>query len=665
MPDRVRAGDGAVLRPVADDVGDVTTIGRYVRWLDTHNGLKMRSYAELWRWSITDGDAFWQSMWNFFDVRSPTPVTAVRVGDTMPGVRWFAGSEVNYAEHMLRLDGTERAWTAPGDVAVIAHSNGRDPVELTIGELRDQVRRVRAGLRRLGVGRGDRVVAYLPNTPEALVAFLATASLGAVWASCSPEFGARAVIDRFAQLEPKVMLAVSSYRYGAKQIDRTHEVDEIVRGLPTLDHTVAVSVTDTQSPSGEMIAWDELLVSDDAALDFELVPFDHPLYVLFSSGTTGLPKAIVHGHGGILLEHLKHLGFHWDAQRGDRLLWFTTTAWTMWNMLVSGLLHRAAIILHDGNPLWPDHEAQWALASSSGATLLGTSPAYVMACRKLGVEPKGNGRDLSVLRTIGITGAPLPPDGFDWLADGLGQEIMVNSVSGGTDVCSGFVGGNPLVPVYRGELSAPCLGVDVAAFDDDGEEVIGELGELVVRGPMPSMPVSFWGDDGDQLYRSAYFDVFPGVWRHGDWVEFSARGSCVITGRSDATLNRGGVRLGTAEFYAVVEEIPEVGDSVVVHLEDPSGETTGELWLFVAPAAGSVIDDDVIARIRARLRSELSPRHLPDRVEVVRSVPRTLTGKRLEAPLKRLLRGEAVDRVASRESLADPTALDQFVGLAR
>jgi acetoacetyl-CoA synthetase len=652
----VRAGSGAVLRWPVADVLETTRIGEYVRWLSGERGVEVADYQALWRWSTDAPDAFWRSIWDFFEVESEGRPTAVRGPGDAPGGEWFPGATLNYAAHLLR-------WRHTGDdstIAVIGRSQSRPDIAMTIAALRDQVARASVGLQRLGVGRGDRVVGYLPNLPETLVAFLATASLGAVWASCSPEFGVRAVVDRFGQLEPKVLLAVSAYTYGDKHVDRSNELLEIRRGLPSLEHVVHVPLIDHDAPL-RAVAWNELL-SRDAELEFDAVPFDHPLYVLFSSGTTGIPKAIVHGHGGILLEHLKHIGLHWDTRPGDRVLWYTTTAWTMWNMLVSALLHDAAIVLHDGNPLWPDLAAQWNDAASTGATLLGTSPAYVMACRKQQIHPS-DGRDLGPLRTVGITGAPLPPDGFDWIVDELGPSVLVNSVSGGTDVCSGFVGANPWSPVYRGELSAPCLGVDVAAFDASGRPVVGERGELVVRAPMPSMPIRFWGDDEDTRYRASYFDMYPGIWRHGDWVEFSDRGSCVISGRSDATLNRGGVRLGTAEFYAVVDDLPEVGDSVVVHLEDPSGATPGELLLFVSPANDAVIDGVVIGRIRAALRLQLSPRHVPDSVEVVARLPRTLTGKRVEAPIKRILRGEPADRVVSRESLDHPDALDDFVAI--
>ncbi len=520
--------------------------------------------------------------------------------------------------------------------------------------------RARAGLLRLGVGPGDRVVAYLPNIPETVVAFLATASLGAVWASCAPEFGARSVVDRFAQVEPTVLLTVAGYRYGTKDVDRRAEVAAVRAGLPTLRHVVHVPYGAGELP--DALGWAELL-AEPGDLVVDPLPFAHPLCVLFSSGTTGRPKAIVHGHGGILLEHLKNHGLSWDLRAGDRILWFSTTAWMMWNALVSGLLVGASIVLIDGNPLHPDLDWQWRLAEETGATLMGASPGYLMACRKEGLEPARE-HDLSRLRQIGAAGSPLPAEGYRWVTEQFGSDVLLNVGSGGTDVCSGIVQGSPLQPVWAGEISGPCLGVAAAAYDDKGREVVGELGELVITQPMPSMPVGFWGDTDGLRYRDTYFDAYPGIWRHGDWVRFSPEGSCIVAGRSDATLNRGGVRLGTAEFYRVVEELPEVEDSLVVHLEDPAGGN-GELLLFVVLRDGAELDDALRARIAGELRGALSPRHVPDRVVAVPAVPRNRTGKKLELPAKKILLGAAPDAVASRDVLADPASLEPFVALSR
>jgi acetoacetyl-CoA synthetase len=639
------------------DVRQTTTIGRFLDFLRDDRGHDLPGYDELHHWSVTDLEGFWGALWDFFGVRSHTPHDRVLGAAAMPGAEWFRGATLNYAEHMV---GEEEDL---GDTAVLAISQTREPFELTFAELREQVGAARAGLQRLGVERGDRVVAYLPNIPETLIAFLAAASLGAVWATCATEFGPRSVVDRFGTIEPKVLLAIAGYRYGDKPIDRRSEVAKVREALPTLEHVVHVPYIGGEDDAlPNAVEWDDL-VAKPGPLEFDPLPFDHPLYVLFSSGTTGLPKAIVHRHGGILVEHLKNHGLSWDLQRGDRLMWFTTTAWMMWNALVSTLLLRASIVMLDGNPLYPDGAAQWALAERTQPTLMGAGPALLMGCRKAGLQV-GRDYDLSSLRQLCAAGSPLPAEGFDWVYEQLGPDILLNVGSGGTDVCTGVVQGGPLQPVYRGEISGRCLAVDSAAFDPDGNEVVGELGELVIRRPMPSMPVRFWNDPDDERYRSTYFDVYPGVWRFGDWIQFSDYGSCVVTGRSDATLNRGGVRLGTSEFYAVVEEEPEVVDSLVVHLEDPEGGS-GELVLFVQLAEGEELDDELRARLAAALRSALSPRHVPDTIAAVRLIPRTLTGKKLELPVKRILQGHRPEDVASRDALADPSAIDAFVGYAR
>jgi acetoacetyl-CoA synthetase len=633
------------------DARATSRIGRYLDWLEKQRGLTFADYGELQRWSVDELEPFWHSIWDYFDVRSSRPPTRVLAERTMPGARWFEGAALNFAEHVVG----ERH---PRDtVAVVARSQTRPPTELTFGQLTEDVAAARAGLRRIGVSAGDRVVGYLPNIPETLVAFLACASLGATWASCAPEFGARSVIDRFAQIEPTVLLAISGYRYGDTYVDRRDHVAAVTAALPTLRRVVDVPYGDDPLPAGpDVIAWAELTSSSEP-LAFVQVPFDHPLCILFSSGTTGLPKAIVHGHGGLLVEHLKNHVLSWDLGPGDRLMWFSTTAWMMWNALVSTLLTGASIVMLDGNPMYPDLQGQWDLAASTEATVLGLSPAYLMACRKAGIDPAASAP--SRLRQVCTAGAPLPPEAARWVYDVLGPDIVLVNGSGGTDVCSGMVQGNPLLPVWAGAISGRCLGVATAAFDGDGNSVVDELGELVITAPMPSMPVCFWNDaDGSRL-RATYFDRYPGVWRQGDWVQFAADGRCVVTGRSDATLNRGGVRLGTGEFYRVIEELDEVTASLVVHLDEPGG--AGELILFVVLRDGLRLDDDVRALLRRRIRDELSPRHLPDTIVQVDAVPVSLTGKKLELPVKRVLQGSDVASVASRDALANPAALDEYV----
>jgi acetoacetyl-CoA synthetase len=599
------------------------------------------SYDELWHWSVTDLDGFWSSIWEFFGVEGTHEQTLAE--RRMPGAVWFPGTQVNYAEHVFRDKD-------PSATAIVHASERRELAEVRWGDLREQTARIAAGLRALGVERGDRVAAYMPNIPETVAAFLATASIGAVWSSCSPDFGPRSVIDRFAQIEPKVLLAVDGYRYNGRDFDRRETVDRI--NAEVGGRVVRLGyLNDTGWEDGFEQAGD---------LEFERVPFDHPLWVLYSSGTTGLPKAIVQGQGGILLEHLKKLHLHVDAQAGDRLFWFTTTGWMMWNFLVSGLLTEAAIVLYDGSPAQPDMGVLWDLAESAGVTTFGTSAAYIAACMKAGVEP-GAGRDLSKLRAVGSTGSPLSPEGFRWVYDHVGEDTWLFSTSGGTDLCTAFVGGCPIVPVYEGELQARSLGASVEAWDPDGNPLTGEVGELVITEPMPSMPLYLWNDPDGERYRESYFDMYPGIWRHGDWIEITDRGTAIISGRSDSTINRGGIRMGTAEIYRAVLAIDEVTDALVVDIA-----RDGEDWmpLFVVLRDGAELDDDLRKTIRTRIREDCSPRHVPDEIVAVKEVPRTLSGKVLELPVKRILMGTPADKAASRDSLANPEALDFFVSWA-
>ena len=654
---------GRVLWTPPADVRETSRVGHYLSWLRDRRGLEFSDYAALWEWSVADLPGFWRSVWDYFDVVAHAQPTAVLPDETMPGARWFPGATLNYAEHVLRMPGL-----GDDDPVVVAYSQTRSPITLTAGQLRERVRRVRSGLVRLGVGPGDRVAAYAPNIPETYVLMLATASLGAIFSSCAPEFGTRSVTERWRQIEPVVLVAVDGYRYGDKAIDRRDQVAAIRAALPSVRHLITIGYLDPDAGDFDRLGDAD---SDDGGdgdgdggdggggggqMEFAAVGFDHPLYVLYSSGTTGLPKPIVHGHGGILVEHLKMLALHHDLGPGDRFFWFTTTGWMMWNFLASGPAVGAAIVLFDGNPGYPDLAALWRLAEAAGVTYFGTSAPFLMACRKSGtVVPP------TAIRGVGSTGAPLPPEGFTWVYDVLGPDVHLQSLSGGTDVCTGFVGGSPLLPVIAGKISGRALGAKVEAYDPGGKPLIDQLGELVITAPMPSMPVGFWNDPDGTRYREAYFDVFPGVWRHGDWITIGEDGSCVITGRSDATLNRGGVRLGTAEFYSVVEGIDEIVDSVVVHLDEPRDE----LLLFVVLAGGRELDDALRDRIRRELRAALSPRHVPDEIYQVRAVPRTLSAKKLEVPVKRILTGTPVESAAATGALANPESLTAFERLAR
>ncbi|WP_106096764.1 acetoacetate--CoA ligase [Pseudonocardia dioxanivorans] len=635
-------------------------IARFARHLRENRGVDLpddTDYAALHAWSVADVGAFWDAAAEFFGVRFHDAPTAPLGSDAMPGAEWFPGATLNYAEHALS-DGPGRA---PEDTAIVFVREDGLERTVTHAELRDAVGRARAGLVRAGVGRGDRVVALAPNSVETLVAFLATASLGAIWSSCSPDFGARAVHDRFAQIEPTVLFAVDGYVYGGKRFDIRENVAALRGQLPTVTTTVLVGYLDEEATLDGTTTWAEF-TAEPGPLEYESVPFGHPLWVLYSSGTTGMPKGIVHGHGGILLEHMKALQLQGDLRPGDRFFWFTTTGWMMWNYLIAGLLVGVTVILYDGNPGHPDLGALWRLAEKHRVKYFGTSAPFIQACLKAGLRPRDE-VDLSALRTVGSTGAPLSPEGFAWVADAVGDDLQIASVSGGTDLCAAFVGAAPTVPVWLGEISCAALGAAVVAYDEKGQEIEDEVGELVVTRPMPSMPVMFWNDPDGAKLRAAYFEDYPGVWRHGDWVRRTPRGSYVIYGRSDSTLNRGGVRMGTADFYAVVEGFDGVADSLVIDTTELGARDEGALLCFLVLTDGTTLDD-VEGDLRKALRSELSPRHVPDRFIVVDAVPRTLNGKKCEVPVKKILAGVAADKAVSRGALQNPDALAPFLEMA-
>jgi len=641
---------GEVMWRPSGDRPEAMALNRFLRFLrDRGVAVPEGDYLALHRWSVENVEAFWGALADFFTVDFATQPDAVLGRREMPGAEWFPGAELSYVEHVFR-DRDDDA------VAVIEAGETRPQAQMTWGELRALTARLAAGLRAAGVGRGDRVAGYLPNVPEAAAAFLAAASLGAVWASCSPDFGAPAVIDRLGQIEPKVLFAVDGYRYGGKDFDRRDVVTRLVDEIPGLRTTVVLPYLGTGGPEGT-VEWDAFLASGDGGpLTFETLPFAHPLWVLYSSGTTGLPKGLVHSQGGILLEHLKWLGLQVGVGRGDRLFWLTTTGWTMWNFLVGGLLTGTTIVTWDGNPGHPGLDRLWRLADEAKVTCFGAGASFYASCMKAGIRPAAE-HDLSSLRSIGSTGSPLHPEVYDWIYREIGDDVWLFSTSGGTDVCTAFVGGSPLLPVRRGELQAPALGVDVQAWDPTGQRLDRGVGELVVTQPMPSMPVRLWNDPDGERYHAAYFDMYPGVWRHGDWIEITERHTAVISGRSDSTINRGGIRMGTAEIYRAVLALDEITDALVVDLDD-------YMPLFVVLREGAEMTEELEKAIARRIREDCSPRHVPNEVRVIREVPRTLSGKVLEVPVKRILMGADPDKAASRDSLANPKALEPFIAIA-
>jgi acetoacetyl-CoA synthetase len=651
------ATEGTLLWEPSEEFKENANVSRYMEWLEKEKGLSFDDYGELWEWSVTELEEFWASIWEYSDVRASKPYTRVLSGREMPGAKWFEGAELNYAEHVFR--------NAKEDEPAVLHQSELRPLsETRWRELEDKVGALAEGLKGLGVERGDRVVAYLPNVPEALIAFLACASLGAVWSSCSPDFGVGSVVDRFTQIEPKVLLAVDGYRYGGKDFARTEVAARLQEEIPALEKTVVLPYL-TEEPDTSalenVVFWDELLSGNEGAeLAFEQVPFDHPLWVLYSSGTTGLPKAIVQGHGGILLEHLKKIHLHIDLKPEDRFFWFTTTGWMMWNLLASGLLAGSTILTYDGNPGYPDMNALWEFAQETAMTCFGTSAGYLTSCMKAGIEP-GRNFDLSALKSIGSTGSPLPPEGFDWIYENVKRDLWLFSTSGGTDLCTAFVGGVPLLPVRSGELQARSLGAKVEAYDEEGNSLVDEVGELVITEPMPSMPLYLWNDPEGERLRESYFDKYPGVWRHGDWIKIKPEGSAVIYGRSDSTINRGGVRMGTSEIYRAVDTVEEVRDSLVIDIHKQNGEAY--MPLFVVLEEGAELDEDLVNKIKKSIRETTSPRHVPDEIQAVPDVPRTLNGKKLEVPVKKILAGTPPEEAVSKDSLSNPDSLDTFVEL--
>jgi len=640
-----------------------SNIARYMTWLNAR-GVAVADYEALWRWSVTDIEGFWTSIWDYFKVDSSTPYRQVLDSKSMPGAKWFEGSRVNYAEHMLRHE--PRA--AAGE-AVFHHATETRPLEtMSWQELGRQVRILATQLRELGVRPGDRVVSYMPNIPETAVAMMATAAIGAVWSSAAPEFGVKTVIERFSQIEPTILFAADGYTFGGKNFPRDAEVRRVIDELPTLRCVVWLPYLDKDAPppvGRRVIPWSEMMAHPEVPRErfvFERVEYDHPIWVVFSSGTTGLPKAIVHSHVGVLLEHLKLMHFHLGLRPGSTMFFYSTTGWMMWNLLLAALLAGASAVLYDGSPTHGSADLLWKLAADTRATLFGASPTYVQMMEKAGLAP-GAQFDLSRLECVIAAGAPSTPETFAWFYRNVKQDLWVTSQSGGTEICSAFVGAAPTLPVYAGEIQTRALGMDVHAWSDDGRELVDEVGELVVSSPFPSMPIRFWNDVGDRRYRESYFATFPGVWRHGDFIKINGRGGCYIYGRSDSTLNRYGVRIGTAEIYRAVEQEPEVADSLIVCCELPGGHFFMPLFLRLRPEF--TLTEELIARINRRLRQDCSPRHAPDRTYAVAAIPYTLTGKKMEVPIRKILMGWPPEKAASRDAMTNPDAIDYFVRFAQ
>ncbi|MDX1800791.1 MAG: acetoacetate--CoA ligase [Marinobacter sp.] len=627
----------------------------FMRWLEDHRELSFADYNALWQWSVDNLESFWDAFWQYFDVPFSRPYKQVLDTERMPGARWFSGARLNMAEQVFRFHQDE-----PDRPAIIARSELRPLTELSWGEFRRQTAAMAYSLRELGVEKGDRVVAYLPNIPEAAIAFFACASIGAIWSSCSPDMGTRSVTDRFKQIDPRILIAVDGYRYGGQDYDRLAVVDGLRGELPTLQQTILLPYLDPSAELDDAVSWDSMTANNEP-LYFEQVSFSHPLWVVYSSGTTGMPKPIVHGHGGALLEGLQGQGLHMDLGPDDRYMWFTTTGWIMWNAQISGLLLGATICIYDGNPGYPDLGTLWRFAEETRLSFFGAGAAFYMNCKKAGLE-LSTIANLASIRSVGSTGSPLPEEGYTWLIDQLG-DVLIAAISGGTDVAASYVGACPIMPVYAGEMQCRTLGTAVVAMDDDGNELIDEVGELVITKPMPSMPLYFWGDEDGQRYHDSYFDTFPGLWRHGDWIRITPRGGAVIYGRSDTTINRHGIRMGTSEIYRVVEEQPEVLDSLVVDLEylgKPS-----YMPLFVVLREGVTLDESLSERIRQAIRTNLSARHLPNEIVQVEAVPRTLTGKKMELPIKKLLLGKPLAEVANPDAMANPDCLAYYQAFAR
>ncbi|MCH8567940.1 MAG: acetoacetate--CoA ligase [Balneolales bacterium] len=652
--------EGTLLWSPTEESKQKANLTKFLAWLKDEKKHSFRDYQSLWEWSVADTDAFWATLWEYFHIDSPVPYSAVTEGEEMPGIRWFPGARVNFAAHVFSMQQEKSP-------AIISKREGEKPVHISWDELREQTASIAAALREFGVKPGERVAAYVPNTPHAIIGMLASASIGAVWSACSPDFGADSVAERFTQIEPKVLITINGYSYNGKSHSRKAQVKRLLTELETVTHCISIDydksgekITGDDAKSVNFVAWEELISQKkDDVLTIEQLPFSHPLWVLYSSGTTGLPKPIVHGHGGMLIEHLKYMEFHADVKPGDRFFWYSTTGWMMWNVVVAALLRGATAVVYDGSPGYPDMDVLWKFAEEVKLTTFGTSATFLVNCMKNGLKPSSKFQ-LSALRSVGSTGSPLPPEAFNWVYEHIGNHIHLNSTSGGTDICSSFVGGNPLLPVHAGEIQCRLLGASVEAFDENGKAIQGRVGEMVITRPMPCMPLFFWGDDEGSRYRESYFEMFPGVWRHGDWLKITDRNSCVIYGRSDATLNKMGVRIGTSEIYRAVEADPSTGiaDSLVVSIEQADGSWYMPLFVVMKPDVS--LTEETKKKVGATIREKIAPRFVPDEIIPVAEIPYTLSGKKMEKPVKRILEGHPAEKAASKDSMRNPESLKIF-----
>jgi acetoacetyl-CoA synthetase len=631
-----------------------TNLHHYMQWLRNSSGKQFTDYHQLWTWSIEQSEEFWKTIWDYFDIQYSGKINAVLSGNQMPHYSWFDGTSLNYAEHVFRKSSGQRP-------AIIFADEQHATQTMSWKQLENEVSSLQQYFQSIGIAEGDRVAAYLPCIPEATTSFLATSSLGAIWSSCSPDFGLQAVIDRFVQIDPKVLIAVDQYAYNGKRIDRSAILNDLIKALPSLRQVILINPADTGYPADQFITWHDVLQIPFRPLTFNRVPFNHPLWILYSSGTTGLPKSIAHSQGGILLEHLKYLTFHNDIKEGDHCFWYTTTGWMMWNYIQSSLLCGGVLVLYDGSPAYPDLNRLWKFIDEAQINHFGTSAAFIMTCRKNGIEPSSY--NLSHLKSISSTGSTLPAEGFEWVYTQIKKDVWLASISGGTDVCSAFVGGNPLWPVHRGEIQCRALGCRLEAYDEDGKPVQQKVGELVVTKPMPSMPVFFWNDPDFIRYRESYFETYPGVWRHGDWIEITQHKGIIIFGRSDATLNRGGVRMGTSEIYRALDTLPEITDSLMVCIE----KSGGEFWmpLFVVLKSGTTLNSGLADKIKSTLRELCSPRHVPDTIHAVQDIPYTISGKKTEMPVKKILMGQSPEKAVNTGSLRNPESLTGFLAIAK